>query len=32
MRKKGLLPLILGFLLLTVFALSAFAPGLFTGY
>ena len=26
MRKKGLLPLILGFLLLTVFALSAFAP------
>ena len=32
MRKKGLLPLILGLLLLTVFALSAFAPGLFTGY
>lgn len=32
MRKKGLLPLILGLLLLTVFAFSAFAPGLFTGY
>ena len=32
MRKKGLLPLILGSLLLTVFALSAFAPGLFTDY
>ena len=32
MRKKGLFPLILGLLLLTVFALSAFAPGLFTGY
>ena len=32
MRKKGLLPLILGLLLLTVFALAAFAPGLFTGY
>ena len=32
MRKKGLFPLILGSLLLTVFALSAFAPGLFTGY
>ena len=32
MRKKGLLPLILGLLLLAVFAFSAFAPGLFTGY
>lgn len=32
MRKKGLLPLVLGLLLLTVFAFSAFAPGLFTGY
>ena len=32
MRKKGLLPLVLGLLLLTVFALAAFAPGLFTGY
>ena len=32
MRKKGLLPLILGLLLLTVFALAAFAPELFTSY
>ena len=32
MRKKGFLPLILGLLLLTVFALAAFAPELFTSY
>lgn len=32
MRKKGLLPLILGLLLLTVFALAAFAPEIFTNY
>ena len=32
MRKKGLLPLILGLLLLTVFALASFAPELFTSY
>ena len=32
MRKKGLLPLILGFLLLTVFALAAFVPEFFTSY
>ncbi len=32
MRKKGLLPLILGLLLLAVFLLAASAPGLFTGY
>ena len=32
MRKKGLLPLILGLLLLTVFALAAFVPELFTSF
>ena len=32
MRKKGLLPLILGSLLLTVFALAAFVPEFFTSY
>ena len=32
MRKKGLLPLILGLLLLTVFASAAFAPEFFTSY
>ena len=32
MRKKGFLPLILGLLLLTVFALAAFAPEIFTNY
>lgn len=32
MRKKGLLPLILGLLLLLMFALAAFAPELFTSY
>ena len=32
MRKKGLFPLILGLLLLTVFALAAFAPEIFTNY
>ena len=32
MRKKGLLPLILGLLLLLMFALAAFAPEFFTSY
>ena len=32
MKKKGFLPLILGLLLLAVFALAAFAPELFTSY
>ena len=32
MRRKGLLPLILGLLLLTVFALAAFVPELFTSF
>lgn len=32
MRKKGLLPLVPGLLLLAVFLLAALAPGLFTGY
>ena len=32
MRKNGLLPLVPGVLLLSVFVLAAFAPGIFTGY
>lgn len=32
MKKKGFLPLILGLLLLAVFALAAFAPELFNLY
>ena len=32
MKKKRLMPLLLGLLLLAAFALAAFAPGLFTGY
>ena len=32
MRKKGLLPLVLGLLLLLMFALAAFVPELFTSF